>query len=96
MEILPTEKGSGDEKVWDITPRPIKEYEARVVIWDTKDLVSNDAGGMSDTYFRAFFDTKDSRETDTHYRCSTGKASFNYRLLFNHLGPNEKGYNLSI
>lgn len=42
-----------------------------------------DAEGTSDVYIRAFFDSRrDSLETDTHYRCQTGKASFNYRLNF--------------
>lgn len=36
-----------------------------------------------DVYFRCFFDSrKDACETDTHYRCQTGEASFNYRLLY--------------
>jgi len=43
-----------------------------------------DDEGTSDVYIRVFFDSrKDALETDTHYRCQTGEASFNYRLLFN-------------
>jgi hypothetical protein len=45
--------------------------------------------GMSDVFFRCFFDTKDAKETDTHFRCSDGKASFNYRLLYTHKAPND-------
>lgn len=68
----------------------------RCVIWDTKDVVPFDVfEGMSDVFFRCFFDTKDAKETDTHFRCSDGKASFNYRLLFNHKAPNEN-YNFSV
>jgi hypothetical protein len=55
--------------LFDITPRPLKEYEIRLVIWDTKDIISADVEGTSDIFIRAFFDTKDAKETDTHYRC---------------------------
>lgn len=43
-----------------------------------------DFEGTSDVYCRVFFDSREqTKETDTHYRCQNGKASFNYRLLFN-------------
>ena len=48
-----------------------------------------DIEGTSDVFIRSFFDTRDAKETDTHYRCTTGKASFNYRLLFNVKAPTE-------
>jgi hypothetical protein len=67
----------------------------RLVIWDTKDIVAKDWEGTSDVYIRAFFDTRDARETDCHYRCQNGKASFNYRLLYTVKGPNDN-YNLTI
>ena len=42
-----------------------------------------DFEGTSDVYICAFFDSrKDALETDTHYRCQTGNASFNYRLVY--------------
>jgi hypothetical protein len=41
------------------------------------------SGGTSDVYARAFFDPKQAKETDTHYRCTNSAASFNYRLLYN-------------
>ena len=67
----------------------------RLVVWDTKDVIASDIEGTSDTFIRAFFDTKDSKETDTHYRCTTGKASFNYRLLFKVNAPTNN-YNLTL
>jgi hypothetical protein len=67
----------------------------RLVVWDTKDIVAKDWEGTSDVYIRAFFDTRDARETDCHYRCQNGKASFNYRLLYTVKGPNDN-YNLTI
>lgn len=96
LEILPTSKSTGtDERVWDITPRPQKEYEMRVVVWDTKDVVAADWEGVSDVFIRAFFDSKKAKETDTHYRCQNGKASFNYRLLYNMNAPADD-YNFTV
>ncbi len=85
-----------DIKVWDITPKPLEEYEVRVCIFNTKDVPSMDIEGVSDVYCRAFFDSKeDAKETDTHYRCGTGAASFNYRLLFKVMHP-RKDNNFTI
>jgi len=67
-----------------ITPKPAEKFEVRVVIYDTQDIKCTDPEGASDVFIRTFFDTKEEvKETDTHFRCSTGKASFNYRHLFN-------------
>jgi C2 domain len=42
-----------------------------------------DVEGTSDVYCRAYFDSKEEvHETDTHFRCQNGKASFNYRLVY--------------
>ena len=69
--------------LYDITPKPLEEFEIRLVIFDTVDIKMMDAEGTSDVYCRAFFDTKEEvHETDTHYRCQDGKASFNYRLIY--------------
>lgn len=55
-----------------------------------------DDEGTSDVFFRCFFDSrKDSLETDCHYRCQNGKASFNYRLLYNIEHP-RKDYRLTV
>mmetsp|Transcript_30279 Transcript_30279/g.29598 ORF Transcript_30279/g.29598 Transcript_30279/m.29598 type:complete len:175 (-) Transcript_30279:121-645(-) len=88
LELNPTTKATED-KVYDILPRPVKDYEVRVVVWDTKDIVAMDWEGTSDLYVRAFFDSNDAKETDTHFRCSDGKGSFNYRLLFNMKCPTD-------
>jgi Ca2+-dependent lipid-binding protein len=67
----------------------------RVVIWDTKELAAADWEGVSDAFVRCFFDTKQAKETDTHYRCGDGKASFNYRLLYDLKAPKED-YNFTV
>lgn len=69
--------------VYDISPKPVEEFEVRLVIFDTEDIIMMDIEATSDVYCRAFFDSKEEvHETDTHYRCQNGKASFNYRLLY--------------
>jgi hypothetical protein len=46
---------------------------------------------------RAFFDSNDAKETDTHYRCANGKASFNYRLKFPFQYPRKnQNYDLTL
>lgn len=64
-------------------------------MWDTKDVIPADWEGVSDVFIRTFFDTKNSKETDTHYRCQDGKASFNYRLLFGVNAPTDN-YNFTL
>lgn len=57
-----------------------------------------DDEGTSDAFIRIFFDTKEgAKETDTHYRCQNGKASFNYRMIFDIQHPRKKNdYSLNI
>ena len=83
------------EKIWDVTPQPIKNYQVRLIIFDTIDIVCSDVEGTSDVFIKAFVNDKDKKETDTHFRCSNGKASFNYRLLFNVDAP-RKNYLMTI
>ena len=84
INIIPTAIPLNTVPHYDITPKPAEEFEVRLCIFNTLDVVCMDVEGTSDVYCRAFFDSsKDSKETDTHFRCSNGKASFNYRLLYN-------------
>lgn len=73
----------------------MEEFEVRLVVWDTKEIKMMDAEGTSDVFFRAYFDSKNALETDCHYRCQTGKASFNYRLLFKEQYP-RKDYRMTL
>jgi hypothetical protein len=59
-------------------------------VWDTLDVKDMDIEGVSDVFIKAYLDDKDKKETDTHFRCKKGKASFNYRLLFNIKAPRPK------
>jgi C2 domain len=96
IEIHPTSIPANEIPVYDLTPRPIEDFEVRVVIWDTIDIPCMDVEGTSDIYCRGFFDSKEeTHETDTHYRCQNGKGSFNYRLIYNVKHP-RKDYNYTL
>ncbi len=90
VDIIPTSIANEFPK-YDITPRPPQEFEVRVCIFDTLDIKMMDDEGTSDAFIRCFFDSKEcSKETDTHFRCQDGKASFNYRMLFDIKHPRKK------
>ena len=92
VEIHPLLENKATLKAWSIKPRPPQELEARVVIWGTKGLQCYDWEGTTDAFIRCFFDsTENSKETDTHWRCQDGKASFNYRLKFDLTNPGTSG-----
>ena len=90
MEIEPSNKqGKKEQKEWDIAPEPVKEYQIRLSVMDTKDVPCEDFEGVSDVFIRSYVDDEDKKDTDTHFRCSNGKASFNYRILFDVKSPRE-------
>lgn len=96
VEIHPTSIPADQIPIWDIKPKPAEEFEVRVCVFDTIGIKMMDAEGTSDVYCRAFFDSKvEAKETDCHYRCQNGKASFNYRLLFNLKHP-RKDYTFTL
>lgn len=95
LNIIPTSIPLNTVPIFDITPKPAEEFEVRVCIFNTLGVKCADVEGTSDVYCRVFFDSKDAKETDTHFRCSNGKASFNYRLLFNVKHP-RKDYTLTL
>lgn len=97
VDIIPTSLASEYPK-YDISKRPLQELEVRVCVFDTLELKCMDDEGTSDAFFKVFFDSRESpKETDTHFRCSSGKASFNYRMLFDIKYPRKKNdYSLQI
>jgi hypothetical protein len=80
----------------DISPEPPVEFEARLIIWKTKDIECMDFEGTSDIFVRSFFDPKEDYLTDTHWRCTTGIGSFNWRNLIKVFYKKGETYNLSI
>ena len=89
LEIEPSNKQSKQQKVWDIAPEPVKEYQIRLSVMDTVNVPCEDFEGVSDVFIRSYVDDDDKKDTDTHFRCSNGKASFNYRILFDVKSPRE-------
>lgn len=71
IEINPAKVAPEDEaRKWEIAQKPPCEFEMRVCIFGTENVIMMDDEGTSDVFFRCFFDSKkDALETDTHYRC---------------------------
>jgi len=75
---------------WKIAPEPITEFQVRFVVWGTEDMEMMDVEGTSDIYCVAYLDQKEMQKTDVHYRCQSGAASFNWRLLLPLRLPEQK------
>lgn len=59
--------------------------EARVVVWRSEDVIAcNDFSGLRDLYCRLWMETdpKKKRDTDTHWRCKSGKVHTGGGLVF--------------
>eukprot|EP00602_Paraphysomonas_sp_CaronLab_P003319 CAMPEP_0185019240 /NCGR_PEP_ID=MMETSP1103-20130426/1865_1 /TAXON_ID=36769 /ORGANISM="Paraphysomonas bandaiensis, Strain Caron Lab Isolate" /LENGTH=1852 /DNA_ID=CAMNT_0027549443 /DNA_START=18 /DNA_END=5573 /DNA_ORIENTATION=+ len=78
----------------DVALPPRKMFELRVVIWKTKDVPAQDTLGgqnMTDLYIKAWPEGCKEQSTDTHWRSKKGKASFNWRMIFDvELGHNTR------
>ena len=69
------------QHIWKISPEPITEFQVRFIIWETEDMELMDIEGTSDIYVIGYLGQKDRQKTDVHFRCQTGNASFNWRML---------------
>ena len=59
-------------------------FEVRVVIWKSKNVPAMDTlENMSDLYVKCWPEGCSPQETDVHWRCKKGQASWNYRMIFN-------------
>jgi hypothetical protein len=92
---------AGQQKVWDIQPEPKKDYQLRLSVFGTQNVPMEDVEGTSDVFVKAFINENDKKETDTHWRCTDGQASFNYRMLFDFQSPSyqrsdKESYKLKI
>nr|XP_046154707.1 otoferlin-like isoform X1 [Oncorhynchus gorbuscha] len=83
----------------DISPRKPKNFELRVIIWNTDDVVLEDDAfmtgeKMSDIYVRGWLkgQQEDKQDTDVHYHSLTGEGNFNWRFVypFDYLMAEEK------
>ena len=67
----------------DVSLPAIQLFEVRVVIWKSKNVPAMDSlEGMSDLYVKCWPEGSPAQDTDVHWRCKKGKASWNYRLNF--------------
>ena len=56
---------------------------------DSKNVPCEDFEGVSDIFIRTYVDDDDKKDTDTHFRCSSGKGSWNYRIMFDVQSPRQ-------
>ena len=68
-------------KEFDITPKPKKKFQVRVIVWGCDDIPPNNFEKMSDFYVVCEFNGENQR-TDTHWRSVTGDGNFNWRMVF--------------
>ena len=66
---------------WQIAPEPLSKVELRLIVWETEEMRMMDFEDTSDVYVTAFIDPKKKQSTDVHYRCQSGNASFNWRIV---------------
>lgn len=82
------DKNDAEREVFDIRPKPPDVFQVRLCVFDTLDVKAMDDDGCSDVFIKAFFNQKEGiKETDTHFRCQDGRASFNYRMCFDFSHP---------
>lgn len=76
----------------DVSLPPKQLFELRVVVWQARDVPPMDSfEGMSDLFVKVIPEGCPAQETDTHWRAKKGKASWNWRLLFDiELGHNSR------
>ena len=75
---------------WNIVPEPKSTLEMRLIIYETENMENLDIEDTSDIYVMAYVDAKKKFQTDVHYRCSNGQASFNWRMLIPIEFPRDK------
>ncbi|XP_056157898.1 fer-1-like protein 4 [Lampris incognitus] len=73
----------------NIKPRQPIQYELRVIIWNTDDVVLDDVNPFtgvpsSDIYVKGWIKglEGDRQETDVHFNSLTGEGNFNWRFVF--------------
>ncbi|CAL8093929.1 unnamed protein product [Calicophoron daubneyi] len=73
----------------NIAPRQPVNYELRVIIWNTADVILNDTSifsseQSSDIYVKGWLQGVgyDEQKTDVHYRSLSGEGNFNWRFVF--------------
>ncbi|XP_048582007.1 otoferlin isoform X3 [Nematostella vectensis] len=88
VDMFPMDMPSPGAPV-DITPRKPTSYELRVIIWNTEDVLLEEANMLtgekcSDIFIKGWLEglKDDKQQTDVHYRSLTGEGNFNWRFIF--------------
>jgi len=80
VDILTPDQAKNNPPEPIAPPTPL-EYELRVIIWDTKEVIFKDAK-MSDIFVTCYPEGQKPQITDTHWRSEDGTGSFNWRMKF--------------
>ncbi|KAA3681768.1 myoferlin [Paragonimus westermani] len=86
VDMFPIKLGEPGPLV-DISPRRPNEYELRVIVWNTEEVILQETSftgeKMSDIYVKGWLAGIDERQTtDVHYRSMDGEGNFNWRFVF--------------
>ncbi|XP_048584840.1 myoferlin isoform X2 [Nematostella vectensis] len=86
VDIFPKHLGTPGAP-FNISPRKPAEYELRVIIWNTSDVILEETSitgeKMSDIYVKGWLaGADDPQKTDVHYRSLDGEGNFNWRFIF--------------
>ncbi|XP_063697806.1 fer-1-like protein 6 [Culicoides brevitarsis] len=74
-------------KSMELMLKSIFNFELRIIVWSTADVILNEKNifgkRMSDIYVKCWLNNSNIPQyTDIHYRSTTGKANFNWRMIF--------------
>ena len=75
----------------NIMPPVPQNYEMRVIVWETKNVVLKNSGGKSsDIIVVGYPEGQEPQSTDTHWNSKDGQGLFNWRLKYPITVPNPK------
>jgi len=79
LEILPAVEMRRKKVPLTLLERPpVREFEVRIICWKSKAVPLR----MGDFYVKFKLANEKPRSTDVHWRCQTGRASWNWRVKF--------------
>jgi hypothetical protein len=80
VDIIGPKEAAANPKI-DISPLPKEEFELRVIIWGTRDVIfADELTKCNDLFLKGILGSQ-TLETDTHWRCRK-LGSFNWRFKF--------------
>jgi len=80
LDIMTPQEAANTPKV-DISPPVPRNFELRMVVWNTKDCAFRDAK-MSDIFVVGYIEGMEPQKTDIHWRSENGEGMFNWRMVF--------------